>query len=193
VYLERDLESSVGVETLDAEHRHVRRRLRQLASAAAEGRADEVRGALRHLHADLAERQAAEERWIAEAGYPGEREHARAHRALLDRIGLARDGEARALFGAAREIGEALEAHLRFDDLKLGRFWTARQNLRRLAEGPGGGALLTPIPGTPLPSPAPGARTPPPAARVPPPARTPPPADAAPAEATSPPESRRAR
>ncbi len=34
------------------------------------------------------------------------------------------------------------------DDLKLARFWTARENLRRLAEaGPGVGASLTPIPG----------------------------------------------
>ena len=34
------------------------------------------------------------------------------------------------------------------DDLKLARFWTARENLRRLAEaGPGVGAALTPIPG----------------------------------------------
>lgn len=163
--LEWEEATSVGVESLDAEHRQIRRRLRQLAGAASDGRADEVRAALRHLHADLAGRHADEERWIAEAGYPGEREHARIHRALLDRIALARDGDARSLFAAAAEVVRALDAHLRFDDLKLGRFWTARQNLRKLAEqGPGAGVALTPIPRTPTPSP-PAALTPPPGSR----------------------------
>jgi hemerythrin len=151
-------EPSVGVDALDAEHRHVRRRLRQLAAGAAEGRADVVRGALLRLHAELSARLEAEERWIAQVGYPGEREHARAHRLLLRRLEAARAAEPRALLAAAGELCDAVEAHLRYEDLKLGRFWTARQNLRRLAEGT---VALTPIPvGTPLPARA----TPPPGA-----------------------------
>lgn len=188
VSLECDEGMTVGVESLDAEHRQVRRHLRHLASAAREGREDEVRAALRHLQADLAGRHAEEERWIAEVGYPGEREHARAHRALLGRIAATRDGDVRSLFAAAGEVISALDAHLRFDDLKLGRFWTARQNLRKLAEnGPGAGASLTPIPGSPGVAPP----QPLPVARWRPPPRPASPPDAA--AATPPPASRRGR
>jgi hemerythrin len=169
-------EPSVGVEALDVEHRHVRRRLRQLAAGAAEGRAADVRGVLRRLHADLSARLEVEERWIAQVGYPGEREHARAHQLLLRRLALAQDAEPRALLAVAGELCEAVEGHLRYEDLKLGRFWTARQNLRRLAEGAG---ALTPIPGgTPLPAlatPPPGAVDAPRAAIAPAGAATPPP------------------
>ncbi len=46
-------------------------------------------------------------------------------------------------------VARALDQHMRSDDLKVGRFVTARENLRKLAEaGPGVGMALTPIPGT---------------------------------------------
>jgi len=143
---------SVGVESLDAHHRQIWRRIRHLAAAVSDGYADDVRAALRFLHVHLAEHEAEEERWMEEAGYPGAREHVRAHAAMRDRIAAAREDESagaeRRIFEAADWVARALESHMRVDDLKLGRFWTARENLRRLAEaGPGVGAALTPIPG----------------------------------------------
>lgn len=143
---------SVGVESLDAHHRQVWRRIRRLANAVAEGDAGDVRSSLRLLHASLSEHHLDEERWMDEAGYPGAREHVRAHHAILERIAGVRADEGpgadRRLLEAAEWVARALEAHMRSDDLKLGRFWTARENLRRLAEaGPGVGASLTPIPG----------------------------------------------
>ncbi len=147
-----DLEMTLGVELLDVHHRQVWRRARHLATAASDGDAASVRSSLRLLHAYLAEHCTEEERWMEEAGYPGLREHARAHAALLDRIAAARADESpgadRRLLDAADWVARTLEAHMRSDDLKLARFWTARDNLRKLAEaGPGVGAALTPIPG----------------------------------------------
>lgn len=151
---------SVGIESIDVHHRQVWRRIRHLAGAVSDGRAAEVRAALRFLHGYLAEHNAAEERWMEDAGYPGAREHARVHAEIVERIRAARETEERlpprTLFEAADWVAGALEAHMRAEDLKLGRFWTARENLRRLAENaPGVGASLTPIPGSmPRPSPA---------------------------------------
>ncbi len=151
---------SVGIEAIDLHHRHVWRRIRNLAGAVSDGRTVEVRAALRFLHGYLAEHHAEEERWMEDAGYPGAREHARVHALIVERIRAAREVEerlpAKALFEAADWVAGALEAHMRAEDLKLGRFWTARENLRRLAENaPGVGASLTPIPGSlPCASPA---------------------------------------
>ncbi len=150
--MEREEEAwSVGVESLDVHHRQVWRRIRHLSNAASEGRADEVRAALRFLHGYLAEHNAEEERWMADAGYPAAREHARAHTEIVARIQAAREGEGRlplpALLQSAEWVARSLEAHMRQDDLKVARFWTARENLRRLAES-GQGVSLTPIPGT---------------------------------------------
>jgi hemerythrin len=144
---------SVGVESIDVHHRQVWRRIRHLANAVSDGRADEVRAALRFLQSYLAEHHAEEERWMADAGYPGAREHTRAHAELLERIRSAQEPGARTqvkgLLRTADWVARTLEAHMRADDLKLGRFWTARENLRRLAEnGPGVGMALTPIPGS---------------------------------------------
>jgi hemerythrin-like metal-binding protein len=143
---------TVGVESLDVHHRQVWRRIRHLARAVSEGDAVDVRSSLRFLHAYLSEHHAEEERWMEDAGYPGAREHLRAHAAILERIASARADESagadRGLLAAADWVARALETHMRSDDLKLGRFWTARENLRTLAEaGPGVGASLTPIPG----------------------------------------------
>jgi len=144
---------SVGVASIDVHHRQVWRRIRHLASAVSDGRAEEVSAALRFLHGYLAEHNAEEERWMADAGYPGAREHGRAHAVMLEGIRIARatepDPAGKALLQAADWVARTLEAHMRSEDLKLGRFWTARENLRRLAEnGPGVGASLTPIPGS---------------------------------------------
>jgi hemerythrin len=144
---------SVGVESIDVHHRQVWRRIRHLANAVADGRADEVRAALRFLHGYLAEHHAEEERWMAEAGYPGAREHTRAHAEILGRVAAAVEREAvlnrKALLLTADWVARALGEHMRSEDLKLGRFWTARENLRRLAEsGPGVGTSLTPLPGS---------------------------------------------
>ncbi len=146
-------ELSVGIEVLDVHHRQVWRRIRHLANAVADGRADEVRAALRFLHGYLTEHAAEEERWMAEEGYPGALDHARAHGEILGRVSAAVEREAvlntKALLLAADWVARALEEHMRSEDLKLGRFWTARENLRRLAErGPGVGASLTPLPGS---------------------------------------------
>jgi hemerythrin len=143
---------TVGVESLDVHHRQVLRRIRHLAAAVSEGDAADLRASLRFLQTCLSEHQREEERWMEEAGYPGAREHLRAHAAILERIASARAdtsaGSERRLLEAAEWLARALEDHMRADDLKLGRFWTARENLRRLAEaGPGVGASLTPIPG----------------------------------------------
>ena len=154
---------SVGVESIDVHHRQVWRRIRHLANAVSDGRADEVRAALRFLQSYLAEHHAEEERWMADAGYPGAREHTRVHADLLERIRSVGEPGARApvktLLQTADWVARMLEQHMRTDDLKLGRFWTARENLRRLAEsGPGVGASLTPIPGSlgePVKTPAP--------------------------------------
>ncbi len=149
---EQEQEITLGVELLDAHHRQVWRRIRHLARAVSEGAAADVRSSLRLLHAHLTEHHRAEERWMEEAGYPGAREHVRAHAALVEGIAAARPddgaGAERRLLEDANWVAQALEAHIRTDDVKLARFWTARENLRRLAEaGPGVGAALTPIPG----------------------------------------------
>ncbi len=144
-------EMSVGVEVLDVQHRQVWRRIRHLANAVSDGETDEVRAALRFLHGYLLEHHAEEERWMAEGGYPGALEHARGHAAIVARIHTARGdegGSAKRLLEAAAWVARALHEHMRAEDLKLARFFTARENLRRLAEeGPGVGAALTPIPG----------------------------------------------
>ncbi len=169
---------SVGVESIDVHHRQVWRRIRSLAKAVGEGDAADLRSSLRFLHAYLGEHHRDEERWMEDAGYPGAREHIRAHAAIVERIAAARAdtsaGAERRLLEAAEWVANALEGHMRSDDLRLGRFWTARENLRKLAEaGPGVGASLTPIPGmlprcpprprgddepTPTPSPLPPAQ-----------------------------------
>lgn len=107
---------------------------------------------------------------MLEAGYPGAREHARLHVENADRIRRAWEGplDPRALRGTADWVGRMLHDHIRSEDVKLGRFWTARQNLRRLAEN-APGASLTPLPGSvdaadsereePLPTPAPRLRS----------------------------------
>jgi hemerythrin len=146
-------EMSVGVESIDVHHRQVWRRIRHLANAVSDGRADEVRAALRFLHGYLAEHQADEERWMAEVGYPGAREHARAHEEIVGRVAGAVERETllntKALLLAADWVARAVAEHMGSEDLKLGRFWTARENLRRLAEsGPGLGTSLTPLPGS---------------------------------------------
>jgi hemerythrin-like metal-binding protein len=143
---------SVGVESIDVHHRQVLRRIRHLARAVTDGAAREVRSSLRFLHGYLSEHHAAEARWMEEAGYPGAGEHVKAHAAIVERIAASRSddgpGVERRLLEAAEWVARALETHMRTDDLKLGRFWTARENLRKLAEqGPGVGAALTPIPG----------------------------------------------
>lgn len=142
---------SVGVEEIDVQHRLIVRRLRQVASAASDGRAAEVRAALRFLERYVADHFRTEERWMAEHGYPGVREHERGHAALRDAIALARrtiEEQGGAGAAPAARIASALVEHLRTEDQKLGQFWTARENLRRLAErGPGEGVQLTPIPG----------------------------------------------
>jgi hemerythrin-like metal-binding protein len=143
---------SVGVESLDVHHRQVWRRVRHLARAVSEGDSDDVRASLRLLHVYLSEHHAEEERWMEDVGYPGAREHVRAHAAIVERIAEARGdvavGSERRLLAAADWLARALAAHMQTDDLKLARFWTARENLRKLAEaGPGVGAALTPIPG----------------------------------------------
>jgi hemerythrin-like metal-binding protein len=143
---------SVGIASLDAHHRQVWRRIRHLARAVSEGDGVDVRSSMRLLHAYLAEAQADEERWMEEAGYPGAREHVRGHNAVLDRLAAARADEAlgaeKRLLEAADWLARTLAAHMQGDDRKLARFWTARENLRKLAaEGPGVGASLTPIPG----------------------------------------------
>jgi len=144
---------SVGVESLDVHHRQTMRRIRHLANAVSEGSVDNIRSSLRFLQGYLAGHHAEEERWMDDAGYPGAREHARLHGELLERIRAAREEEPRVpemrVREAAAAVARALEAHMRFEDLKLGRFFTARENLRLLAEaGPGVGASLTPIPGS---------------------------------------------
>jgi hemerythrin len=142
---------SVGVEEIDVQHRQILRRLRGIMAAAAEGRTGELRSALRFLERYAVDHFTAEERWMSEHGYPGAREHARGHAALVEGISAGRRAiEERGGDAAAptARIASALEQHMRTEDLRVGQFWTARENLRRLAEnGPGAGVTLTPIPG----------------------------------------------
>lgn len=153
--LEHDLPISLGVEQIDVEHRQIRRRVRLITAAVAEGRTKEVPGALRFLHLYVAEHFRHEEEWMAQAGYPGAREHGRGHAAILQAFDHAQDearGDAAALSRAAVELAAAVDAHMRSEDVKLSRFFTARENLRLLAEaGPGVGAVLTPLPGSHAP------------------------------------------
>lgn len=146
---------SVGVEAIDAEHRQILRRMRQLATALIAERPQEFRGALKFLQDHLVEHFANEELWMSDAGYPGTREHVRLHADLLDRVASAREqalGAPAEVALAAADLADALEEHMISEDLKLARFFTARENLRLLAEaGPGVGAALTPIPGSVAP------------------------------------------
>jgi hemerythrin-like metal-binding protein len=151
VPIEWDEGLSVGVDEIDVQHRQILRRLRGIMAAAAERRTDEVRSALRFLERYVVDHFAAEERWMAEHGYPGALEHARGHAALCQAIAAGRRAvEERGEDGAApaARIASAIEQHMMTEDLRVGQFWTARENLRRLAEsGPGAGLSLTPIPG----------------------------------------------
>jgi hemerythrin-like metal-binding protein len=143
---------SVGVEHIDVEHRQILRRVRHLAGAVMDGRPEEIRGSLKFLHGYLVEHFSHEEDWMAETGYPAAREHARHHAEMLDVVTSARLRAAEqpnALVRAAADLAAALDDHMQTEDLKLGRFVTARENLRALAEaGPGVGVALTPIPGS---------------------------------------------
>jgi hemerythrin len=150
---------SVGVEQIDVEHRQIMRRVRQLAAVVSEGRPETIRGTLKFLHGYLAEHFAHEEDWMAETGYPAAREHARHHVAMLDAITAARlraIEDPASLVRASADLTAALDEHMRNEDLKLGRFFTARENLKALAEaGPGVGVALSPIPGSRAPVPRP--------------------------------------
>jgi hemerythrin-like metal-binding protein len=153
--MEREPPSAPGVHQLDVEHRQIHRRLQQIATALTEGRREEVPGVLKFLHSYLSSHFAHEEEWMEQAGYPGAREHARVHAAILDGLGDARavaSAQPDELVQAAPAFAAALERHMAEDDLKLARFFTARQNLRLLAEaGPGVGVSLTPLPGSQAP------------------------------------------
>ncbi len=141
---------SVGVDMIDVEHRQILRRVRQLAGAIAVGSQQEIRGALKLLHAYLVERFADEEIWMLDGGYPGARDHARLHAAILDRVAFARKDATAApgvLARAAADLAEVLDEHMRGEDLKAARFFTARENLRQLAEAGTKLAALTPLPG----------------------------------------------
>jgi hemerythrin-like metal-binding protein len=147
--------ASLGDERLDGQQRHLVWRLRALGAAVAGGKKDEVGACLRILSLALAEHWRDEERWMAEAGYPGISEHARRHDALLALLAAAQGPQAmRDVARGAAELAEALEEHMRSEDLKLGRFVTARANFKAMAEAqPGKGPALTPLPGalTPIP------------------------------------------
>ncbi len=150
--MEWDHGLSLGVERMDVEHRQIVRRVRQIAAAVAEGRPEEILGTLRFLGPYLVQHFQHEEAWMAEVGYPGAGEHARIHAVMLEAVTDAREqasGEAGDLGRAAADLAAALDEHMRSEDLKLGRFFTARENLRLLAEaGPGVGVALTPLPGS---------------------------------------------
>jgi len=172
--------ASLGDERLDSQHRHVVRRLRNVDAAVASGRADQIRSSLRLLSLAATEHWRDEERWMEDAGYPGLPEHRRYHDTFVEALAEAVDPKARRdAAEAATEIAQAVEEHLRVDDLKLARFVAARSNFRALAEAkPGRGPALTPIPGALTPIPGMHATV---GSRTPAPARTPaPPAPARP-------------
>jgi hemerythrin-like metal-binding protein len=148
--------ASVGVEQIDAEHRLILRRVRGIASAVEHGQPGELHAALRNLGHVLQEHWRSEEAWMAEQGYPGAGDHAQHHEALLERVIAVRrrEGSPGATPTAAVDLARAVEEHMRTEDLKLGRFYAARENFRRLGSAKvGEGPALTPIPGalTPVP------------------------------------------
>lgn len=146
---------SVGVDELDVQHRQLLWRVAQARAAVDEGRLAAAAAAVRFLVRYLADHCAAEERWMAENAYPGEREHARAHRevvataaalreaALLAAAPGAPDEAAAGLAARLDAVAAWLDRHLRADDLKLGRWRVMRENLRQLGDG---GRCLTPVP-----------------------------------------------
>jgi hemerythrin-like metal-binding protein len=148
--------ASLGDGRLDQQHRNIARRLRSLDAAVAGGQPDEIRSALRILSLTVSDHWRDEERWMEESGYPGLAEHKRHHDALVVWVASVADPRTRSAEpGAAREVAQAIEAHLRIDDLKPARFNAARANLRAMAQGrPGKGPALTPIPGALTPIPA---------------------------------------
>ncbi|HEX9244095.1 MAG TPA: hemerythrin family protein [Anaeromyxobacter sp.] len=141
--------ASLGDERLDGQHRNIVRRLRTLVAALESGKLDEVRATLRTLSLALAEHWRDEERWMENAGYPGISEHARNHDALLRTLADAVEPPPRYdLVEGVSELSEALEVHMRAEDLKLARFFAARANFRAMAEAKAGkGPALTPLPG----------------------------------------------
>ncbi len=177
--------ASLGDERLDGQHRTIVRRLRSLDAAVASGRAEEIRASLRLLSHSAAGHWSDEERWMEGVGYTGIAEHKRYHATFVEALAAAVDPKARRdVAEAATEIAQAVEEHLRVDDLKLARFVAARSNFKAMAEAkPGKGPALTPIPGalTPIPglNATVGGRTPVPARTPAPPApaRTPFPGD----------------
>ncbi|MGC4001139.1 MAG: hemerythrin domain-containing protein [Anaeromyxobacter sp.] len=148
--LEWDEAYSLGIEEIDAQHRTLIRRLRRLGEAIGAERPVETGKELRYLRQLVCEHFEDEERWMEEAGYPGCAEHERSHRAaeaLLDQARrlLAETGLSLRFVSVVEEAARWLDEHLRTDDLKLGRFRAARENLRQLASGQLATERLAPV------------------------------------------------
>jgi len=145
---------SVGVEAFDVQHRQIVRRLCRLGEAIGSGRVRDARAELRFLGHYLAQHFAEEERWMEESGYPGLSDHAASHRRCVAELRAARSafeatGDLLAFAGAAESVARWQHAHLRGDDLRMGRFGVARENLRLLARGGPIAPTLTPLPTLP--------------------------------------------
>jgi hemerythrin len=148
---------SVGVDELDVQHRTILRRMRRAGAALTGRRLATAVAEVRFLERYLAEHFAAEERWMHLNAYPGAREHERAHRAASALAAAARELVVDASRRSASdlgveaamldELGAWLDAHLRDEDLRLGRWRVMRENLRKL--GAGGRPTLTPVPELP--------------------------------------------
>jgi hemerythrin len=131
---------SVGVEAIDVQHRQILRRMRCLDEAVRAGRPADTRAGLRFLTHYLADHFDEEESWMEQNGYPGLSEHRKAHRRCLDELKAMRNAfevsaDPAPLTRAAEALSRWLDEHMTGDDLQLGRFREARENLRRLAAG----------------------------------------------------------
>jgi hemerythrin len=124
---------SVGVPELDEQHKELFRRIDRLLDAMLHQDRSEAGRLLAFLRDYATEHFAAEERLMAEVGYPDAERHIEEHRvfakelATLDAEFVTRGATASVVFRLERQAVGWLQDHVYFTDVALGRFVHARQ------------------------------------------------------------------
>jgi hemerythrin-like metal-binding protein len=120
----------IGVSSIDEQHQELFRRCERLFHSLQQGDRSQVEPLFAYLASYAVSHFACEERWMAEAGYPGTAAHRQAHREFADRLhALIREYR---LDGATPELAEELHdwlagwlcSHIGEADRAMGR-WLA--------------------------------------------------------------------
>ncbi len=123
----------VGVEQIDEQHQELFRRAERLVLALEAGHRADVDPLLRYLTDYVVSHFEFEERWMAEAEYPGLEAHRDAHRRFMDDLRertreYRRQGPTRQVAASARGWLTAwFEHHIAGADVKLGHWLASRE------------------------------------------------------------------